>query len=243
MIETVLPPGVVVVEAYDDPPGLALYPEEAAHVARAVDSRRREFATGRHCARVGLARLGFAPTAIGKDERGAPRWPHGVVGSITHCAGFRAAAVARGDDLHSLGIDAEPHGPLPPEVLGAVSTGPERVRLAALAAAAPAVAWDRLLFSAKESVYKAWFPVAGVFLDFTGAEVTFDPATGSFVAHLLVRGPLVDGRELRELRGRYVVRDGLLATAVTLSRPCAPSRTGRDGARTGFPAVLRAAAS
>jgi 4'-phosphopantetheinyl transferase EntD len=242
MIEALLPPAVAVVEAYDDLPGLPLYPEEAVYVERAVESRRREFTTGRHCARAGLARLGLAPTAIGKDERGAPRWPDGVVGSITHCAGYRAAAVARREDLVGLGIDAEPHGPLPPDVLGAISTGPERVHLAALAAAAPAVAWDRLLFSAKESVYKAWFPLAGVFLDFTGAELTFDPGAEAFVARLLVRGPLLDGRELRELRGRYVVRGGLLATAVTLSRPCAPSRTDPDGARTGCPAAPRAAA-
>ena len=35
----------------------------------------------------------------------------------------------------------------------------KRARLAALADALPGVAWDRLLFSAKESVYKAWAPI------------------------------------------------------------------------------------
>ena len=31
----------------------------------------------------------------------------------------------------------------------------------------PNISWDRLTFSAKESVYKAWFPTYGKWLDFT----------------------------------------------------------------------------
>ncbi|TMR99653.1 4'-phosphopantetheinyl transferase family protein [Nonomuraea basaltis] len=219
MIEDLLPPAAVALEAFDDPPGLRLYPEEAACMARAMECRRREFATTRQLARSGLTRLGLPPAGIPKGERGAPRWPDGVVGSITHCAGYRAAAVARAADLLSIGIDAEPHGPLPPDILEFVATPAERARLAGLAAANPKIAWDRLLFSAKESVYKAWFPLARSFLDFESADVEFDEATATFVARLLVPGPAVAGKELRELTGRFAVRDGLAVTAVALG-PC-----------------------
>jgi 4'-phosphopantetheinyl transferase EntD len=209
MLAEIVPATVHAVEVFDDPPDVRLYPDEERCVARAVPRRRLEFATGRHCARLALARLGVAPVAIVRGERGAPRWPDGVVGSITHCAGYRAAAVARASDLRTIGIDAEPNEPLPRDVIDLVSLPPERARLTALATADRDVAWDRLLFSAKESVYKAWAPLVGSFLDFDGAEITFDPAAGAFLARLLVPGgPAV-------LAGRFVVRDGLALTAVT----------------------------
>jgi 4'-phosphopantetheinyl transferase EntD len=214
VIEELLPPPVAAIEVFEDPPGLWLYPEEEACVARAAERRRREFTTGRLCARAALARLGLAPAAIIRGERGAPRWPDGVVGSITHCAGYRAAAVARTADLVTIGIDAEPNEPLPAGVLEPISMPQERARLAAIAASAPDVAWDRLLFSAKESVYKAWFPLTGSWLDFDGADIVFDPATATFVARLLVPGLTVAGQPWRELTGRFVVRDGMVVTAV-----------------------------
>lgn len=214
MLEELLPAAVSAVEVFGDSPGVRLYPDEEACVARAVQGRRREFTTGRHCARDALGRLGLAPTAITRGERGAPDWPDGVVGSITHCAGYRAAAVARATDLVTIGIDAEPNEPLPGGVLELVSMPQERARLAAIASAIPGVAWDRLLFSAKESVYKAWNPLTGSFLDFDGADITIDPTAGTFVARLLVPGAIVAGGARGELSGRFVVRGGLAVTAV-----------------------------
>ncbi|MEV4534030.1 4'-phosphopantetheinyl transferase superfamily protein [Asanoa sp. NPDC049518] len=214
MLGELLPPAVRVVEVHDDPPGIELYDQERALVARAVEARRREFTTGRHCARTALARLGFPPVAIAKDGRGGPLWPPGVVGSITHCAGYRAAAVARAADLAAVGIDAEPAEPLPAGVLDLISLEGERKELACLAAAWPGVPWERLLFSAKESVYKCWAPIAGTFLDFDGAHVRFDPPTSSFVARLLVPDAEVVAGAEGELHGRFAVRDGLLVTAI-----------------------------
>ena len=168
-----------------------LFPEEEALLARAVDKRRREFATARDCARGALAALGVAPVPILRGERGAPQWPPGIVGSITHCAGYRAAAVARASDVLTIGLDAEPDEMLPDGVLGSVSLPGERERLRDLAAAAPGTCWDRLLFSAKESVYKAWFPLTGRWLGFEDADITIDAADGTFEARLLTAAPMV----------------------------------------------------
>jgi len=214
VLDELLPPEVRVVELYEDPTGIALYAEEQACIARAVEARRREFATGRHCARAALGRLGIAPAAIVKDALGGPRWPEGVVGSITHCAGYRAAAVARAEDLATIGIDAEPAEPLPGGVLDMISIPRERAELAELAVGWPGVPWDRLLFSAKESVYKAWAPMMGSFLDFDGADIRLDPAAATFATRLLVPGAEVVAGAGHGLLGRFVVRDGLLATAV-----------------------------
>ncbi|MFC5140680.1 4'-phosphopantetheinyl transferase [Actinomycetospora rhizophila] len=214
-LDGVLPGAVVTAARTDDDPHAVLAPEEEPAVAKAVASRRAEFTTTRGCARDALARLGAPAVAVPVGERRAPVWPDGVVGAITHCAGFRAAAVAWRDAVRTVGLDAEPHVALPDGVLGAVSDAGERAALASLAATAPDVHWDKILFSAKESVYKAWFPLTRTWLGFEEAELV--PALdGTFRASLRVPGPTVDGAEVTGFRGRWVVRDGLVITAIAL---------------------------
>ncbi|BCJ55467.1 putative 4'-phosphopantetheinyl transferase [Actinoplanes sp. NBRC 14428] len=209
MIERILPASVRSAHAREDPPSATLYPAEEELVARAVPKRRAEFTTVRHCARQALASLGEPPAPILRGDRGAPIWPAGVVGSLTHCAGYRAAAVAHAADVAGIGIDAEVHGPLPAGVLDLVSLPGEREHLSALAAGS-GTWWERLLFSAKESVYKVWFPRTGEWLGFEEAAVTFHPEAGSFTARLLRTGPFT------ELHGRFLVDDGIVLTAIVL---------------------------
>ena len=214
-LDAVLPAPVVTATATADDPAAVLAPEEEAAVAQAVASRRAEFTTARSCARAALRRLGAPSSAIPVGEKRAPVWPDGVVGAITHCAGFRGAAVAWRDEVRTVGLDAEPHGPLPDGVLDAVSDEGERAVLGRLAHQRADVPWDKLLFSAKESVYKAWFPLTGRWLGFEDAELV--PALdGTFRARLRVPGPVVDGVELASFDGRWVVRDGLVITAIAL---------------------------
>jgi 4'-phosphopantetheinyl transferase EntD len=212
----ILPPQVAAVESFDDPPDVPLYPEEEALLRRAVASRRQEFGTTRWCARQALAKLGLPPAAILPGPRRAPRWPAGVVGSMTHCAGYRAAALAHARDIAAIGIDAEPHEPLPDGVRDVVVGPEETPALAELMTAEPGTSWDKLLFSAKESVYKAWFPLTGRWLGFKDAVVSIDPAGGTFAAALLVPGPVLGGRELTEFHGRWLARNGLVITSVTV---------------------------
>ncbi|KJS57336.1 4'-phosphopantetheinyl transferase [Streptomyces rubellomurinus] len=216
MIGDLLPDVVATEVAYDDPPEARLEPAEEAVVARAVDKRRREFTTVRHCARAALTRIGVPYQPLVPGLRGTPSWPDGVVGSLTHCDGFRAAAVARAGELASIGIDAEPALPLPEGVQEVIALPAEQRRLAELSAARPDVPWDRILFSAKEAVYKAWFPLTLKFLEFSEAELTLAP-DGTFTARLLVPGPEVGGRRLDGFDGRWAVRDGLLATAIAVT--------------------------
>lgn len=217
MLEQILPPKVAVAETFGDQPESRLFPEEEAAIARAVPKRRMEFATARGCAREALARLGEPPVPILRGPEGAPLWPPGVAGSITHCADYRAAAVARTSDIITVGLDAEPDQPLPGGVLGAVSRPAERAHVADLAARRPdAVCWDRLLFCAKESVYKAWYPVAQEWLGFGDAEITIDAAGGTFTARLLVPGPDVAGSPLTALHGRWLAGRGLILTAIAV---------------------------
>ncbi|MEV4492467.1 4'-phosphopantetheinyl transferase superfamily protein [Micromonospora coxensis] len=215
MIERILPPAVAVVESFTDPTGLSLFPEEEKVVAHSVPKRRREFTTVRDCARRALGQLGIAPAPILPGVRGAPGWPAGVVGSMTHCDGYRGAVVARASAVATVGVDAEPHAPLPDGVLDAIALPAERARTAALAAARPTLCWDRLLFSAKESVYKAWFPLTGRWLDFAEADIVVDPA-GTFAARLLVPGPVLDGVPVTTFRGRFLIDRDLVLTAIAV---------------------------
>ncbi len=205
MIERLLPDTVTVVSTRDELPD-ELFDAERPAVARAVETRRQEFVTGRACAHRALEQLGIGPVAIPSGERGEPLWPAGVVGSITHCRGYRACAVARADDVRSVGIDAEVHQPLPEGVLGQIAFGRERAMVAA--GRGTGVHLDRLLFSAKESVYKVWFPLARRWLGFEDAELTIDVDAGTFRARVLVSGPVT------ELTGRWCVEDGVVATAI-----------------------------
>jgi len=218
VIEALLPNGVVAVEAFTDVPGEPPFPGEEDLVVNAVEVRRREFVTARRCARQALAALGHPAMAIRAGARREPIWPAGVAGSITHCAGYRAAAVARHVDLAGLGIDAEPHDRLPDGVEESVTVPSERVHLRQLTDLDPAVSWDRLLFSAKESVYKAWYPLTGRWLGFEDAELTFEPRAGAFRARILVDGARRDaGRPLTEVGGRFLIGGGLVLTAVSVS--------------------------
>jgi 4'-phosphopantetheinyl transferase EntD len=216
MLERILPAAVVVVDTFQDVPGAALFPAEEAVIATAVDKRRREFVTTRACARAALAELGEPPVPIVPGHRGAPRWPDGVAGSITHCDGYRAVAVARTVDVVTLGLDAEPDEALPDGVFELISTAGERAQLAGFADTGPAVCWDRLLFCAKEAVYKAWFPLTQRWLDFESAEISIDPLGGTFTARLLISGLRLNGSPLSVLDGRWLADRGLLVTAITV---------------------------
>ncbi|MFJ3170829.1 4'-phosphopantetheinyl transferase [Streptomyces roseus] len=220
MIEELLPSTVAAAATAGDLPYAHLYPEELALMRRMAPPRRSEFATGRHCARQALGLLGVPPGPLLRTEGGAPRWPEGTVGSMTHCAGYRAAAVAWSRDFLALGIDAEPHAALPGDVRQAITVGSERAALADLDAAHPRIHWDRLLFSAKESVYKAWYPRTGRWLDFTDAVLAFDPVRSTFAARLLISPHTPTERLFSvDIRGRWAIRNGIALTAVAIPVP------------------------
>ncbi|WP_063773594.1 4'-phosphopantetheinyl transferase family protein [Streptomyces rubellomurinus] len=233
MIADILPSEVASAEAFNDGLEGPLYPEEAAQISRAVESRRREFTTARLCARRALARLGLPPVAVPPGPLGEPRWPVGVLGSITHSTNYRAAAVARTADVLALGIDVEPDEPLPEDLLESIASPDECARLRELRRTAPQpVNWGRLLFSAKESVYKAWFPQGRRILDFFDADLTFTPE-GTFRAHLLLT-PLERELGLRaDYSGRWLARGGLLLTSVVTLAPVRAPRAEVVGAPQG----------
>ena len=206
MIDDILPAVAVAAESFGPPGEQELLPAEAAAVATADPVRRSEFAAGRAVAHAALARLPAPTGPVLPGRAGEPRWPDGVVGSITHCAGYRASAVALARDVAAIGIDAEPARPLPAGLIESVAAPAERWPLAELRLAHPELPWELLLFCAKEAVYKAWFPLTGHRLGFAGVLVEF-AAAGAFTAQVTGAAGVT---------GRWLVRDGLALTAATV---------------------------
>jgi 4'-phosphopantetheinyl transferase EntD len=136
---------------------------------------------------------------------------------LTHCQGYAAAAVGLAPPIHAIGIDAEPDAPLPDGVLDVVATPAELALLAGIAALENGPCWDRLLFSAKESVYKAWCPVVGTWLDPQETEIVFHPGSSAFTA-VLSRGGMTAGeRPIARLEGRWTRQRETLVTALVLT--------------------------
>lgn len=216
LIARILPSAVVAAESVDDRPaaGAGLFPTEELAMRTAGPRRRAEFAAGRSCARIALARLGIPAVAILPGSAGQPQWPAGVTGSITHCPGYQACAVAWAADMPAIGIDAEPDEELPLGLIEAIATGPERTWIRRQAASWPGVRWDRLVFSAKEAACKLWYPLTGQWLGFGGVAVSAAPA-GTFTVCLPHADP-VHGPS-RTLSGRWLARDGLIITAIAWS--------------------------
>jgi 4'-phosphopantetheinyl transferase EntD len=198
----------------------ALYPEEAKQLEGCVEKRQREIAAGRRCARRALARLGIAdfPVLAGPDR--APLWPESIVGSITHTDGAADGycGVAVGDDrkFAGIGIDAEPRLPLSNELWSWILD--ERERQDALRTAEPGL-YARLIFSAKETTYKALYPMLRQILEFSDVHVHAKVADGLFFAGLTrIVGSQTDLPASSQLVGRLVMDDELIVTAMALSR-------------------------
>ncbi len=186
---------------------------EAAIVARAVESRRQEFGVGRACARRALGRLGIAVHTIGSHPERDPVWPDGVVGSITHTVDSSgrlrcAVAVASATVAAGIGIDAEPATPLDAELMTLVCRPGEVAPGDAEAA--------KIVFCAKEALYKAIFPLTRRFLEFSDVETMVSLPTGTFLARAVTDAGGPRFPEGHSVEGGVVVFDGLVLASLRL---------------------------
>jgi 4'-phosphopantetheinyl transferase EntD len=190
--------------------GGGLQPAEREAVEGAAQSRVEQFTAGRVCSRIALGRFGVATTTpIVQGEDRAPIWPEGFVGSITHTDTWCAAAVARAEDLRSLGIDLEAATPLKEALWRRVCTEKEREWLRQLPNSG---LMGKVLFSAKESVYKCQYPLTTRFLGFHAVELEL--GDGTFRA--VFRQSAGEFKPGDVVRGKYLVEDGLVASACEL---------------------------
>jgi 4'-phosphopantetheinyl transferase EntD len=216
VIRQILPSTIVSVERSDTSTGVLL-PEEEVLVEGAVPNRIAEFATGRTCAREAFTLLGMPVRPVLRGPAREPLWPKGIVGSITHCDGYYAAALAFRKDIVSVGIDAERNEPIPSDVLAMIAQDQE-VQYLNRWKHLNDICWDRLLFSAKESLYKAWYPLTKSWLGFKDAMIYPNVSTGSFsidITHPSVKIANAKGR--CSLNGRFICNHTFVFTSVVVS--------------------------
>ena len=144
----------------------ALLPAEAPAFASSVVKVRRASGAARIVARQLLARLGHPASPVPRAASGAPLWPPSVVGSLAHDACVAVATVGRRSEIGALGIDVEPFEGLPPGLLDLVATPQEQREIGGDSVQ------GRLLFAAKEAVYKAVYPLDQTFLDHHDVEIS-----------------------------------------------------------------------
>jgi 4'-phosphopantetheinyl transferase EntD len=123
--------------------------------------------------------------AVSRRRDGSPGWPKPVLGSISHWGEWCAVAVVRAEEGRSIGIDGERRCPLPRGVERLVLTPTERLWIDGID---QPWEFETALFAIKEATYKAWFPVAGAWLDFQEVEVALDARRESFRARIVVDG-------------------------------------------------------
>jgi 4'-phosphopantetheinyl transferase EntD len=198
LISRILAPGIFGAQMEDAGQTVFLAPEEEVLVATAAPKRRRDFALGRSCAHAALSVLGHDKAVIGRRNDGAPLWPDGVVGSITHTLGYAAALVADASRLSGIGLDAERVGSVTADLWPRLFAAAERDYLESLDEADRKLA-ATLFFCAKEACYKAWRMKTA--LPFREIEVT--RTEGGFTA----------ARSDGMLQGRFAVQGDLLLAA------------------------------
>lgn len=212
---------VVEVDPREIDPEHVLLPPERDVVERAIDTRRWQYAAGRHCAREGMRQLGLPPAPITQDSDRAPCFPPGIVGTITHTQWWCAAAVALSATHRALGVDVEPDTVLKATLFNSVLVPDEIATLSRVDEPLRGLL-GKLVFSAKECAYKAQYTVSRTFYGFHGMRVALPgldgatalPDEGEFSAIFLRdAGPFVIGDALR---GRYVRAHGYLMTGVEL---------------------------
>ena len=202
-----VPPGVVCSAgpiAADYPP---LAPAELAATGQMRSTRLQEFSAGRAHARKVLRELGLPSPTIPVSADRAPEWPPGFVGSISHAGDLVVVVAAPGTVLPAIGVDLEPCVPLDIELLNRVCRPEEVARIRSSPAALHRA---KLVFSAKESVYKCVAPLTGVFLEFADVEILFGPDGDGFYAH--GHGPAEALITSETVRGRFVAVGGYWLT-------------------------------
>ena len=177
--------------------------------------RLGEFRTGRVLARRALRQLGYRDFPIPRGHDGAPIWPDGICGSISHCSGCVAAAVADTAMHGNIGLDVERLGQIDQKLMKRILTPSEFAELRGHGLLAREI-WAHVAFSAKEAFFKAAFNQTGDYFDFHDATLTRigDPVRQSGQFEITVAARLRD-RLSGQFAGYWAVCDRFVATIVT----------------------------
>lgn len=155
-------------------------------LSTAVNKRKSEFVAGRYLAGKALKVLGADQTTVGIGANREPLWPSRFIGSISHTKGFAICAVANSNDETIVGLDVENYieEKTARNIADSILIKPEYEFVNTIAN--PNAAVLTLIFSAKESLFKALHPEVGHYFGFEAAQTkTIDFESGTIVLELV----------------------------------------------------------
>ncbi|MET0045403.1 MAG: 4'-phosphopantetheinyl transferase superfamily protein, partial [Candidatus Thiodiazotropha sp. 6PLUC3] len=169
------PPNAIIVKAEASMWNTPLCKEEEALIEGAVEKRQKEFRAGRHSAHQALEQLNAPWLPLLREKSRQPIWPPGYLGSISHCRDACVAVCAKSEDMFGLGVDVEPLEPLPKGVDQYIHTAEDSLTMKSVE-----ILPERLIFSAKESIYKCYHPMLGQHLGFQSVSLEIDTENKRF---------------------------------------------------------------
>jgi len=194
---------------------IQLLPEEQA-IAESFGSqiRRAEFTLGRMCAHEALSRFGLESEPILRNpETREPCWPDSIWGSITHSVGFAAVAAGLKNEIKGIGIDMESLSrSVDFNIRRQVCIDSELEWLESLPTKQANRAL-RIIFSAKESIFKCLYPATKTYLTFKDAEVTINETENNFSFTINKSCPGIIQQGFPH-HGRYSEKEKMLLTSV-----------------------------
>jgi len=191
-----------------------VHPIEKTLIQNASESRKIEFLNGRQCAHYALTKLGQNSTEailIGKNRE--PIWPDNIVGSITHCDGYCAVAVAFSSNINCLGIDAELNTKFSDKLLSTTQTDNEITTNKELENRSSDICINKLVFSAKESFFKLIFPYIKCYLNFKDVEISVNMKLKTFSV-LILNVDMVNKIKFSLLHGKFIYNSTHIVTCI-----------------------------
>ena len=153
-----------------------LHPAEENYFSQLSSvSRKEHYRSGRICAGEVLSKLGTLGQPVLRDpQTREPLWPEGISGAITHSGNWAAAAAGKTSDVLGIGIDLEDlerqvdsriskHVCIPEEQKWLQECGEDLLEQNL-----------KIIFSAKESIFKAFFPYTTTYLHFHDARILME---------------------------------------------------------------------
>ncbi|MGL1887998.1 MAG: 4'-phosphopantetheinyl transferase superfamily protein [Reichenbachiella sp.] len=171
MINIPLPEGIHAY-FYTEPCSSEILFETEKNITTEFETKRlKEFCQGRFCAHQCLNHFSNSAPIL-KDEYGAPVWPKGLTGSISHTDKMAGAMVAKKDRFRALGLDIELIGRVQPDLWDMLFT-PNEIKVFDKTPDHKKNYMSTMFFSMKEAFYKMQFQLSHTFLDFHDCEIIY----------------------------------------------------------------------
>lgn len=194
----------------------ALKEEEACIQSVKAEHRRNEFLLGRACAHQALSTFHLSHLPILRNENRSPIWPKSIVGSISHTENWAVAAVGKQTAVKGIGIDIE-------NLHRAVNLGIQRhvcisreAEWLAQFSSEQMEFFLKIIFSAKEAIFKCYHPLTGVYLDFKDAWV-FLPENSPCFEFTLLKDCGADFPQGFQHKGAYQIVQNMVLTSTWVS--------------------------